>query len=168
MKEEIPLKVTFNNKQHKSGFYICQTCKLAMENGKIPAMAVDNNLDLVPIKEEDYLTELENNLIAQNINFQYIYCLPKSRWGATRKQMISVPVDTSTIVNTMKELPRLPKEAGLIHVKLKRKKIYEGCHRKELIVPIKLFKTLDRLKVLEHPYYQFYSSFGNFKRKCRK
>ena len=79
-------------------------------------MAVYNGLDLVPMKKEDQLTELENNLIALNINFQYIYCLPKSRWGATRKQMISVPVDPSTIQNTVQKLPRLPKDAGLIYV----------------------------------------------------
>ena len=168
IKEEIPIDIKFNGNQEKSGSYICHTCKLAMESGKMPAMAVQNGLGLVPLENDDYLTELENNLIAQNINFQYIYCLPKSRWGATKKQMISVPVQTSAIINTMTKLPRLPKDAGLIHVKLKRKKVYQGCHRKELIDPQKVFRILKKLRNLGHPYYQFFSDFNSYEKRCRK
>ena len=71
---------------------------------------------LTPIKESCNLTELENNLIAQNINFQYIFNLKKSRWAATKKQMISIPVTSTNVLNTIKQLPRLPSEAGLILV----------------------------------------------------
>jgi hypothetical protein len=71
-------------------------------------MATINGLQLAPIDSNFHLTELENNLIAQNINFQYIFCLKKSRWAATKKQMISVPVAVDTVINTLQQLPRLP------------------------------------------------------------
>ena len=87
-----------------------------MKSGKIPSMSITNGLHLTDILKEGNLTELENNLIAQNINFQYIFCLKKSRWAATKKQMISVPVAVEKVLNTIENLPRLPKNAGLVPV----------------------------------------------------
>ena len=75
IKEEIMIYLTYNGSTDKSGSYICSACKEAMLQGKIPSMAEINGLQLMPIKEACKLTELENNLIAQNINFQYIFCL---------------------------------------------------------------------------------------------
>ena len=113
-------------------------------------MSVNNGLKLVRIEEQ--LTELENNLIALNINFQYIFFLQKSRWAATKKQMISVPVEPETVHNTIQQLPRLPREAGLIEVSLKRKIEYDRCHRKEYIDPVKIYRALKNLKNSGHPY----------------
>ena len=121
----------------KTGFYICNTCKKTMMNCKIPSMSVVNGLNLTNIEEGCHLTELENNLIAQNINFQYIFSLKKSRWAATKKQMISVPVAPEVVLKTLKRLPRIPREAGLVPVKIKRKLEYEGHHKNELVAPIK-------------------------------
>ena len=112
----------------------------------MPSMSISNGLELVKLEKDCHLTELENNLIAQNINFQYIFSLHKSRWAATKKQMISVPVTPETILDTVQKLPRLPKDAGLVEVKLKRKKEYEGCHKKEYVDPMKIFKVLNILK----------------------
>ena len=100
-------------------------------------MALVNGLQLSPIEEDCHLTELENNLIAQNINFQYIFCLKKSRWAATKKRMISVPPET--VLRTVQQLPSLPRDAGFIPVQLKRKLDYDGNHKKELINPDKIF-----------------------------
>ena len=116
-----------------------------------------NELHLTKIPEEFNLTELENNLIALNLNFQYIYMKPKSRWAATKNQMISIPIAQDTVINTTEQLPRLPKEAGLIQIQLKKKKEYKGCHKKELINPEKIIRALKFLKLSEHPYYQFIS-----------
>ena len=80
----------------------------------MPAMAVQNGLHLVDVPDDIKLTELENSLIAQNINFQYIFQLHKSRWAATKNQMISVPVSPEQVKETVSQLPRLPKDAGLI------------------------------------------------------
>ena len=63
----------------KPGSYLCHTCKNTMKRGKMPCMSVKNGLTLTEIKDQDTkLTEVENNLIAQNIIFQKIFLLPKS------------------------------------------------------------------------------------------
>ena len=138
-----------------------------MKEGKIPSMSVANGLHLVNIEEDNHLTELENNLIAQNINFQYIFCLQKSRWAATRKQMISVPVTPEAVLKTIQILPRLPREAGLVELKLKRKKEYERSHKKEFVDPEKIMKVLLMLKKSGNPYYQFYDEHNNYEQRCK-
>ena len=141
-----------------------------MLKGNMPSMAVQNGLQLSEMQEDAHLTELENNLIAQMINFQYIYQLPKSRWGATRKQMISVPVGQDTVLETVSQLPRLPKDAGLVPVNLKRKQEYENCHKKELIDPEKILRVLQILKTSGHPYYQFCDDLNldSYKERCKE
>ena len=161
------VNIVVNGKDDKSGIYICHTCKTTMLNGKIPSMSIMNELHLTNILEGGNLTELENNLIAQNINFQYIFCLKKSRWAATKKQMISVPVTVDKILDTIQQIPRLPRDAGLVQVKLKRKRIYERSHKKEYINPEKIFKVLHYLKKMGHPYYQFYEDFKTYKNRCK-
>ena len=106
--------------------YICHTCKKALSAGRMPAMAVANGLEVTDLPDGYNLTELENNLIAQNINFQKIILLPKSRWPAGKGRMVSVPVGVQDVMNTIKQVPRLSEEAGLIQIKLKRKKQYQG------------------------------------------
>ena len=113
----------------KTGIYICKTCREGLLRGKVPAMATINGLFLPPYEEQFRLTELENNLIAQIINFQYIYQLKKSRWAATKKQMVSVPVVPETVISTVQQLPRTPKEGHVIEVGIKRKKEYNNTHR---------------------------------------
>ena len=112
VRKEIQVDIELNGKFDKSGSYTCSTCKTAMLRGKVPAMATINDLYLPPINEQFHLTELENNMIALIINFQYIYCLKKSRWAATKKQMISVPVAPDTVNSTLQQLPRMPCQQG--------------------------------------------------------
>jgi hypothetical protein len=166
--KEIPVEIELNGTHDLSGSYICSSCKTAMMKGKIPSMATINGLQLAPIDSNFHLTELENNLIAQNINFQYIFCLKKSRWAATKKQMISVPVAVNTVINTIQQLPRLPRQAGLVPVNLKRKKIYNRNHKKEYIDPEKIFRVLKHLKQCGNPYYQFYDDFKSYKERCKE
>ena len=158
---EITVNIKFNNKTEKTGFYICHTCKTALSSGKVPSMSVINGLNLSTINNDCQLTELENNLIALNINFQYIFCLQKSRWAGTKKQMISVPVTPESVQQTVEHLPRIPREAGLVGVKLKRKKIYDGHHKKEFVDPQKIIRVLKLLKKSGHPYYQFFNDFND-------
>ena len=127
------MEIELNGNWDKTGSYICSTCKTTMLNGKIPSMATVNGLFLPPIEEQHLLTDLENNLIAQLLNFQYIFCLKKSRWAATKKQMISVPVPPETVQQNLQQLPRIPSEAGLIEVGIKRKMEYNRSHIKQLI-----------------------------------
>ena len=167
IEKDILVTITFNGKEDRTGHYICHTCRTSMRRGKMPSMAVQNGLQFKEIDECCNLTELENNLIAQNINFQYIFCLPNSRWAATKKAMISVPVTPEIVLNTISQLPRMPKDAGLIPVNLKRKLTYQGYHKKELIDPNKIFKTLDHLKESGHPDYQFYQNQIDFEKRNR-
>ena len=139
-------------------FYLCSTCKSSLLGGKMPSMAVGNGLGLSTDPECPQLTELENNLIAKTINFQKIVLLHRSRWLQGQGKMISVPVKAHDIMNTMKQLPRLPSEAGLVAIKLKRKKQYKGHVRHELIRPEMVFKALRYLRKAGHPLYQYYDS----------
>jgi hypothetical protein len=64
------------------------------------------------IDGEIKLTELENYLIAQNIIFQKMFQLPKSRWSATKDKLVNIPVSLNDVLNTVSSLPRTPSEAG--------------------------------------------------------
>ena len=76
----------------------------------MPAMSVKNGLFLVKLDDPDTkLSEIENNLIAQNIVFQKIFLLPKSRMSAVKDRLVNVPVGPADILNTMKNIPRTPK-----------------------------------------------------------
>ena len=104
------------------------------------------------MKDQDTkLTEVENNLIAQNIIFQKIFLLPKSRMSAVKDKLVNVPIGASDVLNTIKSIPRTPREAGLIQVKLKRKLKYQNYHKHEYIDPKKIFKTLELLRKSGHP-----------------
>jgi hypothetical protein len=148
--------------------YICHACKETMKKGKMPAMSVKNGLFLVKFDDPDTkLSEIENNLIAQNIVFQKIFLLPKSRMSAVKDRLVNVPVGPSDIINTIKNIPRTPKEAGLIQVKLKRKLEFRNFHKHEYIDPKKIFKTLELLKKRGHPYYQFYDDYNTYQNRWR-
>ena len=146
--------------------YICGTCKSSLQKGKIPAMAVANGLQLNH-PDRPILTELENNLIAHQINFQKMVLLPKSRMAAIKGRMISIPVGPSDIMNTVKQMPRLPSEAGLVPIKLKRKKEYKTHEKNEHIRPEQIFLALRYLKRAGNPYYQFYDDMETYKARCR-
>ena len=149
-------------------YYLCSTCRYTLSAGKIPAMAVANGLNLTPIPKKCQLSELENNIIAQNINFQKIVLLQKSRWKAGKGRIVSVPVGPNDVMNSVKQLPRLPSEAGLVPIKLKRKKQYQGHEKNEMISPEKIFQALRLLRGAGHPFYQFYDSQENYMARCKE
>jgi hypothetical protein len=168
--QEVEVKIIFNGSTELSGLYICHNCRQTLLKGKMPAMAVQNGLQLTNLDSDLQLTELENNLIAHMINFQYIFQLPKSRWGGTKNQMISVPVSQETIQETVNKLPRLPKDAELVPVNLKRKMEYKNSHKKQFINPEKVLKVLQILKTSGHPYYQFCEDLNidTYKKRCKE
>ena len=147
--------------------FLCSTCKFALISGRMPSMAVANGLELNQDPDRPILTELENNLIAKVINFQKIFVLPKSRWSATKGKTICVPVRPDDIMNTAKQLPRLPNEAQLVPIKLKRKKVYKGHEKSEWIRPEKLFHALRYLKKSGHPDYQFFDDEETYLARCK-
>ena len=84
--------------------------------------------------------------------------------------MVSVPVQPGDIMNTVKQLPRLPSEAGLIPVKLKRKKQYKEADKrmKGMIRPEKIFQALQYLREQGHPSYNFYDSKEDYLARCKE
>ena len=100
-----------------------------MQNRKLPPISIKNNLRLEDQQECLKLTELEGSLISRNIIFQKIHQLSKSRWSALTDKIINVPINEEDILNTVEQLPKTPKEAGLIGVSLKRKLEYKGSYR---------------------------------------
>ena len=153
--------------------YICKTCIRHMKNKKIPPMSAMNGLQLQEtdemIKDEGLkLTELEGALIAKSIIFQKIYQMPKSRWTALKDRLINIPINDDDIVNTLEQMPRTPKDAGLIGVALKRKKEYKNSHKNQLIDPQKLFRMLNKLEARGNKYYQFYDDYHEYEERCKK
>ena len=68
------------------------------------------------------LSELEQCLIARNLLFMKMHQLPKSRMAGVKDRLVNVPVHEDDVMNTVESLPRTPKEAGIVPIKLKRKK----------------------------------------------
>ena len=65
-------------------------------------------------------------------------------------------------------MPRIPSEAGLIEVGIKRKMEYGRAHKKELIDPKKMLQVLTHLKKSGNPYYQEFDTFDAYKLRCRQ
>ena len=104
---------------------ICHICKNYLKRGKMPPMSTRNGLDIVDLKDSKRnkleLSELEATLIAKNIIFMKIFHLPKSRWSAVKDKTVNVPIQGDAVLQTVSNFPRMPCEAGIIPVKLKRK-----------------------------------------------
>ena len=161
-------KVFMNDKQ-----YICLTCnRWLMHKQKIPPLSVKNGLTIENIPCELDLSELSNVLIAKNIIFLKLFKLPKSRWSALKDKIINVPITDDDILKTLSELtslPRLPDQAGLIPVQLKRKVSYKSAVQEAYIDPQKLITAVAKLKELGHPGYtavnlpnNYLTSFNRF------
>ena len=146
--------------------FLCSTCKSSLQKGNMPSMAVANNLQLNH-HDRPRLTELENQLIAYNINFQKMVLLPRSRMAAGKGRMISIPIGPSDIMSTAKQLPRLPSEAGVVPIKLKRKKEYKTHEKNEHVRPEQIFLALRYLCDADNPYYQFYDKQETYLARCR-
>ena len=146
--------------------YICNTCnRWIMHNHKIPPLSVKNGLYIEDIPSELDLSELSNVLIAKNIIFLKIFKLPKSRWNALKDRIVNVPVTDDDILQTLSELkslPRLPDQAGLVPVQLKRKVSYKSAVQETCIDPQKLIQAVAKLKELGHPGYSSIELSANY------
>ena len=131
--------------------WICHTCLNSMKKGRIPIQAKANGLKLETIHEElSDLNDLESHLIGQRIPFMKICALPRGQQKAIHGPCVNVPSD---IDNMCKLLPRLPSNAEVIPLKLKRKLCYKGSYMFKNIRPEQIKKALKWLK--EHnPLYQ--------------
>ena len=131
--------------------WICHTCNNHLRRGKMPPLAVANNLALAPIPPElAPLNVLERQVIARILPFAKIVSLPKGQQKAVRGAVVCVP---SEVVATVNSLPRPRGEAQLLPVKLKRNLKYKG-HQHFYTVNMKdVLAALSVLKRL-HPEYK--------------
>ncbi|XP_052680033.1 uncharacterized protein LOC128160727 [Crassostrea angulata] len=124
--------------------HICVLCDKTMKNGKIPAQALANNMDLSTVRAElSELNKLERHLVSPVIPFMKIVNLPKHTQKGIHGPVISVRSDITKVTTT---LPRNISDESFIKVKLKRKLCFKGHHLYQEVRPNKIFKALDFLK----------------------
>ncbi|XP_052441444.1 uncharacterized protein LOC127981121 [Carassius gibelio] len=117
------------NRCHLSGnearkLWICYTCHRKILGGKLPEESAANNMHLVDIpKELKGLNSLEEHLIARNIPFMKLLCLPRGNQKGCHGPVVSVPVNIADVSNI---LPRNECDDHMIRIKLKRKLTYKG------------------------------------------
>lgn len=124
--------------------HICVLCDKTMKNGKIPAQALANNMDLSTVGAElSELNKLERHPVSPVIPFMKIVNLPKYTQKGIHGPVISVRSDIKKVTTT---LPRNISDESFIKVKLKRKLCFKGHHLYQEVRPYRIFKALDFLK----------------------
>ncbi|KAI8518266.1 hypothetical protein Bbelb_042830 [Branchiostoma belcheri] len=109
----------------------------------IPFEAQSNRMKVPEIPPElNSLNTLESQLIAKRIPFMKVAALPKGGQKGVIGPVVCVPADVS---ETHAVLPRMPTEALLIKVKLKRKLQYSGHYMYRQISPMKVDAALKYL-----------------------
>ena len=128
VKRALALEYRYKSQCHNEE-YICVTCNynLRKEKPKMPAQAIANGLGLPDIPPELFgLNEIERRLISLRIPFLKIMALHRAgSHFRVNGPCVNVPSTISKLCNL---LPRLPDEAQLIPMKLKRKIVYKGYH----------------------------------------
>ncbi|XP_071953317.1 uncharacterized protein [Antedon mediterranea] len=124
--------------------WICFTCHRKMLNGKVPAEANSNNLQLHDIPPElRCLNNLEQHLIGLNIPFMKLMNLPKGGQHGVHGPVVCVPSNT---IETVKMLPRPQVDDQLISVKLKRKLSYKGYYKYKFVNTANVIQALKYLQ----------------------
>ncbi|XP_078669841.1 uncharacterized protein LOC144910517 [Branchiostoma floridae x Branchiostoma belcheri] len=124
--------------------WVCHCCHEHLRKKKtIPFEAQSNRMKLPEIPPElNSLNTLESQLIAKRIPFMKVAALPKGGQKGVIGPVVCVPADVS---ETHAVLPRMPTEALLIKVKLKRKLQYSGHYMYRQISPMKVDAALKYL-----------------------
>ena len=124
--------------------WICSTCHRHIKQNKIPPQSKANNMSLGKVPPElAELTPLELRLISLRIPFMRLISLPKGKQKSIHGPAVNIPASL-TPINTL--LPRLPKQAHLIPLKLKRKLKYKQAYMNNFIRPSKIQNALTYLK----------------------
>ena len=115
--------------------YICHTCHGTLKLGRIPAQSKANRmaLDEIPDELKD-LNTLELHIICKRILFMKLVKLPRGKQKGIRGAAVNVPADLGPACNL---LPRLPPDAHIVSLKLKRKLEYKQAYLHDTIRPEK-------------------------------
>ena len=136
------------------GEHICHTCLRNMKMGKMPAQAIANDLELMPLpKELSNLCDLELQLLAQVIPFQKIVGLRGGAYQGVKGESVYVPIDPKRVSHTVTTLPRKLSDSGLIPLKLKRRLRYAGYYMRQIISRFGVDVALDWL-IENNPFYR--------------
>ena len=144
-----PLSLLYTSAQQK--IWMCKTCDSALKRGNIPTQAKANNLVLepIPIKLRD-LNSMEIRLISLRIPFMKMMALPCGKQKAIHGPAVNVPTNLHPVCDL---LPRLPSQAQIVPMKLKRRLCYKGHYMYEYVRPAKVLAALEWLKN-NNPFYK--------------
>ncbi|XP_056093733.1 uncharacterized protein LOC130072579 [Rhinichthys klamathensis goyatoka] len=123
--------------------WICPTCHRKIISGKLPEESVANNMHLVDIPNQlKCLNSLEQHLVARNIPFLKLLCLPRGKQNGCHGPVVCVPVNTADVSNI---LPRNECDDKMIRIKLKRKLTYKGHYEYKHVYTDRVRNALRRL-----------------------
>ena len=124
--------------------YICHTCHGVLKLGRIPTQSKANRmaLDEIPDELKD-LNNLELHIICKQILFMKLVKLPRGKQKGIRGAAVNVPAHLGPACNL---LPRLPPDAHIVSLKLKRKLEYKQAYLHDTICPEKVITALNYLK----------------------
>ena len=124
--------------------YICLSCNKKLRSGTIPAQSKANCMDLEEIPDElKDLNNLELHTISKRILFMKLVKLPRGKHKGIKGATVNVPADLGPACTL---LPRIPTEAHIISLKLKRKLEYRQAYLHDTIRPEKVISALHYLK----------------------
>ncbi len=115
--------------------YICSTCNASLKckHPTMPAQAVANGLRLQDIPAGlEQPNDMERMTFRKKIPFMKLGALGRGRQWRIQGPCVNVPANLEPVCNL---LPRLPNEAMLVPVKLKRRLCYKGHYMYEAIRP---------------------------------
>ena len=129
----------------KDKVWICKTCDYALRRRRMPVQAKANKLELEDIPTElSDLNPLGEGLISLQIPFMKMVALPSGKQRAIHGPAVNVPTDLSPVCAL---LPRLPSQAQMVPMKLKRKLCYKGHYMYQYVRPVKVLAALEWLRV---------------------
>ena len=144
------------------GEFICHTCYRNLKCGKIPALAIANNLELQPLPTELLnLCDLELQLLALILPFSKIVGLRGGAYQGVKGESVYVPIEPKKISNTITTLPRKLTDPQLIPLKLKRRLRFHGYYMYQTIRKEHVENGLDWL-MKNNPLYQSVSKDQNW------
>ena len=124
--------------------YICHSCHKTLQSGTLPAQSKANymSLEKIPDKLKD-LNHLELHTICKRILFMKLVKLPRGKQKGIKGAAVNVPADLGPACQL---LPRIPTDAHIISLKLKRKLEYKQAYLHDTIRPEKVITALKYLK----------------------
>ena len=85
---------------------------------------------------------------------------------AMKDRCVVIPLEKKDIINTVRALPRLPSESGIIDIQWKRKVGYKNTHLHAKVEPARIFNALEFLRECGNKHYQNTQSREEYEKRC--